>query len=700
MNKKGFTLVETIAAITVLAIVTTIGILAIQKFREMSIERQYINLKTKIENAAEKYAAETSIITMTVAKLVDDGYITSEDGKVIDPRNDDLLNCNMVKVKVQHGQYDAEMEEESTEQEDGSCAPYVIMTENSVDVECISNNCDENFFETGWYKGTLKLKPNNIIENIKSVRWTSTTGFYSENTEVDVETTSLLSSIYTMNLTFEDNSTGTHNKLIQIDNEKPIIVEVTKDDRWSNKDKDVMVSATDGAGSGINGYYVGTTNSCPASGFQESNEFKLSEGTYYACSIDNVGNISEPYEFIVENFDKISPTGSAYSTNKSTMGITYYSKLIREINYSDGESGIDKVKYCFTTGSACEPDITAGIIKGKEVTATFEYPTNKNSQRVCSQAIDNVGNKSDVKCDSTFKVDKTKPTNVSIAPSTVTNVLNISAKDNESAINKYVCYYGTSSNNLNKTVTVNSSSTNSSCELDGLNAGITYYFKVEAYNNANLVTTSEIGSMKANITSEEAYKVACGNSTYCNKEYYVDYSGETFAAYSLTSTGIRLVSMRSTGPYVYQQTSCCNNGQCNYSGSNYTNGILANSLNTTFLSSLSNYSAKLNRMLLHTGYKGAETTRTASAYVGVMNYVEWNNTKNFTNLLVNDGKYNWLVTATSSASYVTNYIVNGNQESSAYVNSAGAYARPTIELKKNVVFVSGDGSKAKPFKVV
>ena len=82
-NKKGFTLVELIAVVVIVAVVIGIGVPVFINVRKNVLNNQFENVKTRIEAAAVKYANDTQIITVSVGKLIEEGYLTADDQKAI-----------------------------------------------------------------------------------------------------------------------------------------------------------------------------------------------------------------------------------------------------------------------------------------------------------------------------------------------------------------------------------------------------------------------------------------------------------------------------------------------------------------------------------------------------------------------------------------------------------------------------------------
>lgn len=106
---KGFTLVEVVASIVILAVVMGIGIRSYQKISNEVKEQQYQIKITYIETQAEKYASEhgysTTTSPITVNLLVELGYLTADNqnGEVLNPVNDESLNNHLIYIEQRPG---------------------------------------------------------------------------------------------------------------------------------------------------------------------------------------------------------------------------------------------------------------------------------------------------------------------------------------------------------------------------------------------------------------------------------------------------------------------------------------------------------------------------------------------------------------------------------------------------------------------
>lgn len=719
-SKKGFSLVELLVVILITAIVGGLGITVGVNVRKKTLQSQFENVKLRIEDAAIKYANDTQIITVSVGKLIEEGYLTADDDNTIyNPVDNTNLNCKIVEVSLNNGTYSAELTNNG-ENEDGTCSEYNASVANLINIECFSETNDASVLEkceksltytdNKWYRGSVKLTLNeDVTKEVSDYRWQGLTGESSNEDNILVTTDSVKSTTFSLSLTYSDGTSETSSSVLQIDNQKPIILDIVKDDNWTNKAKDVVINASDYDGSGILGYYVGTSATCDGE-YVTDKTFSLEEGTYYTCVKDKSGNISDVSSFEIVKIDKDIPVAEAisdkyYTTYSETKGITYYSDLSRKITYTDSQSGISKVLYCYTNQSTCIPSNNATIVVGNKTEAILSYPTDKNATRACTKSIDSVGNESGIYCDDTFLVDRTNPTDVSVSHNqNNSSYVEVSATDSESEIYKYVCNYGTSSSNLSSSVDANSSGI---CDLGVLQSGKTYYVRVDAYNNANLMTSSTIINFSAQVKMSDAYTEFCGSSSYCNRPLYISYSGNTFVVYRNTGD-YKAIYDGIYGNSYFRSYSCCNQGYCSYKGTNFVAGEIFSSALAPFLSSLSNYSSKLVLTNWNTGMYTNVTGRTSTAYVGLLDYDEYTNTKSNTWMYSSaSGSFFWLASphsyneTTKSSGYAKVMAVryNGSFTESGYSINSKLGVRPVIVLKGSVVFTSGNGSKESPYVV-
>lgn len=75
------------------------------------------------------------------------------------------------------------------------------------------------------------------------------------------------------------------------------------------------------------------------------------------------------------------------------------------VKYSDSQSGVKIVNYCITQDDSCTPNNAANInFNNNKMEADISWTNSENQQKVCYQAVDNVGNSSDVRCSDKYYV--------------------------------------------------------------------------------------------------------------------------------------------------------------------------------------------------------------------------------------------------------------------------------------------------------
>lgn len=113
--KKGFTLVELLAVITVLGILAVISVPVVNKQINESKEKTYKNQINTIINAAKRWGFDndnllspientTDKVYVSIERIQKDGYLTS--GDVIDPRTEkELTGCIEISYASDYKQY-------------------------------------------------------------------------------------------------------------------------------------------------------------------------------------------------------------------------------------------------------------------------------------------------------------------------------------------------------------------------------------------------------------------------------------------------------------------------------------------------------------------------------------------------------------------------------------------------------------------
>ena len=119
MNNKGFTLIELLAIIVLLAVIMSVGsyvvVTYIENSRNVSYDLLIENIKTGVVSHYEEclynpYSTacqedyvddirDSNSMTVTLGNLAKYGFLTSTEGKILDPRDNDndITNC-IVKV--------------------------------------------------------------------------------------------------------------------------------------------------------------------------------------------------------------------------------------------------------------------------------------------------------------------------------------------------------------------------------------------------------------------------------------------------------------------------------------------------------------------------------------------------------------------------------------------------------------------------
>ena len=106
-EKKGFTLVELLAVLGILAIILLIGVPVFLNLRDSVLKSERENVISYIENRAADYANDTSITVVSVEDLIKEGYVEPDDETdIYDPVTNESFNCYIVTSIFENGAYE------------------------------------------------------------------------------------------------------------------------------------------------------------------------------------------------------------------------------------------------------------------------------------------------------------------------------------------------------------------------------------------------------------------------------------------------------------------------------------------------------------------------------------------------------------------------------------------------------------------
>ena len=557
-NKKGFTLMELLSVIVLLGIIITIGLFSISSIRKAILDRQYKNLKTEIELAAEKYYQDTENTFFYVQTLIDEGYIKTDNSSlnIYSPIDSNIMNCYMINVVDGKATLDDKNKNEECNAEIAGNYELKIVREND-------KTSDK------WYKESEELsavKSDNSVDDSLIYTWTTD---LNPNTIWDKrkfdlknllnEKGGVINDVFYVQANSVDKSYRSAGKRIKIDTVKPIIdnVNISGEQNDWVKQRDVTIKAHD-LGSGIVGYLFSDKSDCSGN-FKKltkpQNEFTLkrtfkSNGEYYFCLIDDAGNISDSEKIVIQKVDGIPP--KCYYSGESTE----YIKGIRVITYGciDDESGCATLKVGSAT-STCDPSTSTNCSK---LTNTYSYKdttiTDKITNKIGSfTIIDKNGNKTDCpivdKTNENYKenlniyLDNTNPTVKINSMSYSGGYLTVSASvtDSNSGVqNAYVVYNGKTSNTI---------SCNGNCTLR-------LYVGSLVSENITLYGTDKVGNVGSDSKTINVYTGTKSDSKDYNTLFTenISYSGtylyhdiqNVLGSASCSSSGRCTISPKST----------------------------------------------------------------------------------------------------------------------------------------------------------
>lgn len=110
MNKKGFTLIETIMVIAILALLMLILVPNVISLINKNNIKSCQNLEASIKNAAKVYVTnnkyqlgfkcntseKTSTVTISIQNLIDSGDLKLQNNELVNPKNNEAIQPNEI----------------------------------------------------------------------------------------------------------------------------------------------------------------------------------------------------------------------------------------------------------------------------------------------------------------------------------------------------------------------------------------------------------------------------------------------------------------------------------------------------------------------------------------------------------------------------------------------------------------------------
>ena len=552
-NKKGFTLMELLSVIVLLGIIITIGLFSISSIRKAILDRQYKNLKTEIELAAEKYYQDTESTIFYVQTLLDEGYIKADNSSlnIYSPVDSNIMNCYTINVVDEKATLDDIIKNKECNAEIAGNYELKIVREN-------------NKTSDKWYKESEELsavKSDNSVDDSLIYTWTTD---LNPNTIWDKrkfdlknllsEKGGVINDVFYVQANSVDKSYRSAGKRIKIDTVKPIIdnVNISGDQNKWVKQRDVTIKAHD-LGSGIVGYLFSDKADCSGN-FEKltkpQNEFTLkrtfkSNGEYYFCLIDDAGNISDSEKIVIQKVDGKPP--KCYYNNENYE----WHSGSRTISYGcqDDESGCDKLIVNGRNTYTCSGNNCNIFTQNKTYNGTYKnIKINDINQSIGTfKIIDKNGN--ETTCPDSNKqylnlfLDNTNPTVKINSMSYSGGYLTVSASviDSNSGVqNAYVVYNGKTSNTV---------PCNGNCTLS-------LYVGSLVSGNVTLYGTDKVGNVGSDSKTINVYTGTKSDSKDYNTSFTenISYSGtylyhdiqNILGSASCSSSGRCTISPKST----------------------------------------------------------------------------------------------------------------------------------------------------------
>ncbi len=484
-NNRGFTLVELLAVIVLIAV---LGVVAVSAYRGISESSKQKALEAKIallKSSAEKWSKENNITyktTISVNTLVVEGYVSADEvspeglatienpvtgenmicntidiffdkGNIKTDYRDDVKNCKLANQSLVDTNINISVIDSGniTRTGTGSIAKWtnkdvvIIVNSSRYDPKATSISYDfEGHTTTKEISSLQKYTGTNFINKNEAKKYYNV--FY-------IDASLLINTKLIVTYTIPGENSKSREYTIRIDQEEATAT-IKSNSEWVTDESPITVFLDDGKGSGPKSFYL-TENPAPFSNLRRypTNYKKditgLEVGTYYIWTEDNAGNISKEYkiELNVNNVDNLVP--GCEINFEGTRGINgWYISDVTPYTINVPYAGSSGVSMGFATTPA--PQYSEFIQAGTQKRITMPQLTQENVEFHYYCFVKSLAGLSHNNS-AVVRIDKTPPTiNINVErPTEITKTKNITitVQDTYSGLRSPIIRYGYSPSN-------------------------------------------------------------------------------------------------------------------------------------------------------------------------------------------------------------------------------------------------------------
>ena len=387
-NKKGFTLIELIASIGVVAVIILMATISYTQIRKNILQSQYNNLKVLIEQTGVKYASKSGYSTFFVQNLIDNGMLETDDAtNVYDPRDKSILNCHILTItEDDNGNLSAKLQKEDHTENNKCKVDDIDVYNGDLTLSAVLNGTSITYPGStevkdpeaiypritldGWTNEQIKITA--VLDNRVSEAerqggrfvWNKDTNLVTEypNNTIITNATGVVNQKYFVDFYNSNGDQYQANMVFKFDKEAPVIYQEennkprlasgSSNTKWS-RSKTVIMYVTDKDGVGVQRIYIGK-NQCsnlktdaslgqPAvPGMIQTVTVYDQVGTtpenYHICAIDKLGNVTDAGTIPIAMIDNSAPDveEKVYVYNSTyAQDASLYTNPLATLNNSD-----------------------------------------------------------------------------------------------------------------------------------------------------------------------------------------------------------------------------------------------------------------------------------------------------------------------------------------------------------------------------